>query len=48
MLKNLCLDHILSIRENLNLSLHVTIVVWLVTLDLIVFKWDLNLKSKLD
>ena len=29
-------------------NLPITIVVWLVTLDLIVCKWDLNLKSKLN
>jgi len=36
MLKNQCLDLVLSIKENLNIFLLVTIMVWLVTLDPIV------------
>ena len=48
MLKNQCLDLVLSIKENLNIFLLVTIMVWLVTLDPIVCSWDLNLKSKLN
>ena len=48
MLKNQCLYLVLSIKENLNIFLLVTIMVWLVTLDPIVCSWDLNLKSKLN